>query len=148
VNDREDGDALVPDEVTGPGDEPDDAAPAEPPARPDRLPLWAMIAGLSACWFTLFGPLLAFILAPVAILLGRRALRRVQGEGGTQTQRRQAKIGLIAGIVAGALILIQVILFQLLFEWEKDVPEVEPKGAETSETTPSETTPTTTEPLG
>jgi hypothetical protein len=133
---------LVPDAVIG-RREPTEEAPRR---RPDRTSLWAMIAGLAACWFTLFGPLLAILLAPIALILGRRALKRVARDEGTDRERRQARIGFAAGTVAAVLLVLQVVLFQLFFEWEKDVPEVEPKSATTSSTAPA--TPTTTEPPG
>ncbi len=138
MSERDD-EALVPDEVTGPGDA---TVPADgPPRRRDRKPLFAIVAGLTACWFTLFGPLLAIILAPIAVLLGRSVLNRIKRDGGTPTERKQARIGFVAGIIAVVLLVVQVALFQLFFEWEKDVPEVEPKGAESSASTTTTTAP-------
>jgi hypothetical protein len=140
---------VVPDEVLDPGEDPDGApdgeTPGAVPARRDRKPLYALITGLAACWFTVFGPLLAMLLAPAAIILGRLALKRVDNEGGTPNERKQAKIGFIAGLLAAAFILVQIVIFQIVFEWEKSSPPLEDdKSTTTSEPGP----PATTAPLG
>ena len=113
---------VVPDEVAGPGQ------PVRP-GRRDRKPLIACVAGLGACWFAVFGPILVVILAPVAIVVGRRVLRRIELSGGTSAERKQAKIGFWAGILAVILLVVQLVIFQLFFEWEKDAPAVGDKAA-------------------
>ena len=123
-----DDEALVPDEVTGPDDvvahEPDGGEPL-PRARPDRRPLWALIAGLSAVWFTILGSILSFVIAPLAIYLGWRAMKRIDLGEGDSRERRKAKIGFIAGVVAAVLLVVQIVLFILFFEWEKVGDDVE-----------------------
>ncbi|HEY8059592.1 MAG TPA: hypothetical protein VID94_12610 [Acidimicrobiales bacterium] len=113
---------VVPDDVSDPG------GPVRP-ARRDRKPLIACVAGLTACWFAVFGPILVVVLAPTAMVIGRRVLRRVERSGGTNAERKQAKIGFWAGIVAVILLVLQLIIFQLFFEWEKDAPAVGDKAA-------------------
>jgi hypothetical protein len=113
---------VVPDEVAGPGQ------PVRP-ARRDRKPLIACAAGLAAGWFAVFGPILVVILAPIAIVVGRRVLRRIELSGGTNAERKQAKIGFWAGIVAVILLVVQLVIFQLFFEWEKDAPAIGDKAA-------------------
>lgn len=97
--------------------------------RRDRKPLIACVAGLTACWFAVFGPILVVILAPTAIVVGRRVLRRIELSGGTNAERKQAKIGFWAGIVAVILLVVQLMIFQLFFEWEKDAPAIGDKAA-------------------
>ena len=113
---------VVPDEVSDPG-------PPIRPARRDRKPLIACVAGLTACWFAVFGPILVVVLAPTAIVVGWRVLRRIELSGGTNAERKQAKIGFWAGIVAVILLVVQLVIFQLFFEWEKDGPAIGDKAA-------------------
>ena len=50
--------------------------------------------------------------------------------GGTNAERKQAKIGFWAGIVAVILLVVQLVIFQLFFEWEKDsTPAIGDKAA-------------------
>ena len=49
--------------------------------------------------------------------------------GGTNAERKQAKIGFWAGIVAVILLVVQLVIFQLFFEWEKDAPAIGDKAA-------------------
>jgi heme/copper-type cytochrome/quinol oxidase subunit 2 len=123
-NDHRD-EVVVPDEVSDPGDGP------VRPARRDRKPLIACVAGITACWFAVFGPILVVVLAPTAFVIGRRVLRRIELSGGTTAERKQAKIGVWAGIVAVILLVVQLIIFQLFFEWEKDGPAIGDKAAST-----------------
>ncbi|HYF47075.1 MAG TPA: DUF4190 domain-containing protein, partial [Acidimicrobiales bacterium] len=113
---------LTPDVVSGPDG---DDVPPLPPARPDRRPLWALIAGLSAVWFALLGSILSFLLAPVAIALGLRAMRRIDEGEGDPKERRKAKIGMIAGIGAALFIVVQIVGFALFFEWDKTDEDLE-----------------------
>lgn len=129
MSDRDDkdlpegGEILTPDTVSGPSE--DGRARR---ARPDRKPLYAIVAGLVSCWFTIFGPppgiLLVPILAPTAIYVGRRVLNRIRDSGGTSAERKQARIGLVAGIVALVALALQITYFQFFFEWEKEVGDI------------------------
>jgi hypothetical protein len=131
----DDDEVLTPDGVAGP-DEP------LPRARPDRRPLWALIAGLSAVWFAFLGSILSFVLAPTAIVLGWKAMKRIDAGEGPVRERTKAKVGFIAGIAATALFVVQVILFALFFEWDKsDEPSF---NDEKPTATTAETAPTTT----
>ena len=51
---------VTPDDVSGPGQR----RPRRP-GRRDRLPLIAIVAGLTAAWFSLFGPILVVILGNI-----------------------------------------------------------------------------------
>ncbi len=130
----DDGEVLTPDQVSGPDDEAPD--PLERPARPDRRALWALIAGLAAVWFAFLGSILAIILVPVAIILSRRAMRAVDAGDLDPRERRKAKIGLIAGILAGIFIVVQLTFVALFFEWDKtddlDLEPTDKSGAPTT----------------
>lgn len=123
---------VTPDEVTAPGEEAGPAATAPARTRPDRRPLWAMIAGLDAVWFALFGPLLVVVIAPLAFILSRRVLAGLPDTPENKKVRRQGRIGLYGGIIGALLLVVQIILVQLFFEWEKDVPEADDKPAATA----------------
>jgi hypothetical protein len=132
----EEDEVLTPDGVAGP-DEP------LPPARPDRRPLWALIAGLSAVWFAFLGSILSFVLAPTAMVLGWKAMKRIDVGEGLARDRTKAKVGFIAGIAATAFIVVQVVLFALFFEWDKsDEPSFNDE--KPTVTTAAEAAPTTT----
>lgn len=124
--------AVVPDEVVGPDEASGPGRPARP-GRRDRKPLIASVCGLTACWFAIFGPVLVVILAPTAIVVGRRVLRRIEISGGTRSERKQATLGFWAGIVAVILLVVQLVLFQLFFEWEKKVPDIGDKARRATE---------------
>ncbi len=134
----DEGAALTPDEVTGP----EEGRPA--PVRRDRKPLYAMLAGLAAVWFALFGPILVIVLAPTAILLARRVRSDLTGAPEEEKARRQATIGFWTGIAAAVLLVAQIIYVQLFFEWEKRTPEPEDKPAVTTEVPADTTAPPTT----
>jgi len=138
-----DDEVLTPDAVSGPGEDGTDDHPPLLPARPDRRPLWALIAGLSAVWFALLGSILAFVLAPIGIVLGLRAIRRIDEGAGDPRERRKAKIGMIAGIGAALFIVVQIVGFALFFEWDKTDEDVELNTEKPAATTEAPATTTT-----
>jgi hypothetical protein len=148
----EDDEVLTPDAVSGPDGEVVDPGDGLPPQRPDRRPLWALILGLSAVWFTMLGSPLSFLIDPIAVFYGFRTMRRIDEEGGDPRERRKAKIGFVAGVVAMLFVVVQLVLFQLFFEWDKttddeDVRFGDEKPTVTTEATGGEPS-ATTEPEG
>lgn len=145
-----DDEVLTPDLVTDPDGDLDGDEPAVP-TKPDRRPLWALIVGLSAVWFAFLGSILAFVLAPGAIIFGWRTMRRIDAGQGDPRERRKAKIGFIAGVAATLFVLVQVVLFAAFFKWDKtdeDVDLTTEKPAATTEAPPETTAPTTATTLG
>jgi hypothetical protein len=114
---------LTPDAVW---DDDDEELPEPLPARPDRRPLWALIAGITALWFSLTGALYLIILvAPFAVIYGFLTYRRLVREDQPQRPTRQAKWGFILGVLAVVLTIIQIVLFVVFFEWDKSADDLE-----------------------
>lgn len=132
-----DDEVLTP-EVLGEG-ELDDGLP---PARPDRRPLYALIAGISAVWFAVLSSILAFLIAPLAIGLGLSAMRRIDRGDGDPRERRKAKIGFVAGVISAGFLVLQVVLFAVFFQWDKTDDDFEVVTEKVTVTTeaPTETT--------
>ena len=101
------------------------------------------ILGLSAVWFAFLGSILAFVLAPAAIIFGLRTMRRVDAAGGDPKERRKAKIGFIAGIAATVFVIVQIVLFAVFFKWDKTDEDVD---LTTEKPTVTTEAPATTEP--
>ena len=124
----------------------DDELVEAPPERPDRRPLWALIAGISAMWFTLNGAVLFFLpLALVGVFAavsGWRHARRLKQEGGSTRAQRQATWGFRLGVLATVLTIAQIVYFVGFYEWDKTDDDIQFNDDKTE-------TPTTgTEPAG
>jgi hypothetical protein len=140
--DPPDEEVLTPDLVTDADGDVVDGDERPAPTKRDRRPLWALILGLSAAWFAFLGSILAFVLAPAAIVFGYRTMRRIDAGAGDPRERRKAKIGFITGIAATLFVVVQVILFAVYFKWDKtdeDLDLTTEKPAATTEAPPETT---------
>jgi hypothetical protein len=140
----DDDEVLTPDLVTDPDGEVDGEADEPAPyVKPDRRPLWALIAGITTIWFALTGAYLLVIpIGLFAIIYGRLTANRVKREDGPPRQRKQATWGFALGIVGTLFLAAQIAYFAAFFKWDKTDDDFDLTTEKPAVTTP------TTEPTG
>jgi hypothetical protein len=89
----------------------------------DRRAIGAAVAGIAAVYFS--ASILVFILAPVAIWLGRQAGRRIQASEGSVGGRGFARVGFWAGIASLVLLAVFVVL-AINYDFIKATPDEVP----------------------